>query len=100
MLLGGPVSQKFLKGWLHPDKPVPMITRIFYVAYSTDEGLEHLGRFSDYWCLFPLLVDLHELMFCLQQQGGQCRDALPWNTVRVPYWRDGGERDGLLFGDM
>ncbi|KJA22713.1 hypothetical protein HYPSUDRAFT_40822 [Hypholoma sublateritium FD-334 SS-4] len=42
------IAQKFLNGWLHPDKPTPTIKRIFYVAYSTEEGLEHLGRFSDY----------------------------------------------------
>ncbi|KAF8193784.1 hypothetical protein BJ912DRAFT_231340 [Pholiota molesta] len=42
------VSQKFLDGWSHPHKAVPTVRRVFYVAYSTAAGLEHLGKFSDY----------------------------------------------------
>ena len=41
------VATKFRDGWKHPSKRLPVIKRIFYVAYS-GPGLIHLAKFSDY----------------------------------------------------
>ncbi|KAF9474500.1 ADP-ribosylation [Pholiota conissans] len=42
------ISEKFLNGWKHAYKVVPTIKRIFYIAYGTAEGLQHLANFSEY----------------------------------------------------
>ncbi|KAF8955896.1 hypothetical protein BDZ97DRAFT_235246 [Flammula alnicola] len=42
------IAQKFWDGWNHPHKSKPTVKNIFYVAYSSSEALEHLGKFSDY----------------------------------------------------
>jgi len=41
------IARKFNEGWQHPNRTLPTIKRIFYVAYSST-GLVHLGKFSDY----------------------------------------------------
>ncbi|KJA16899.1 hypothetical protein HYPSUDRAFT_219214 [Hypholoma sublateritium FD-334 SS-4] len=43
------ISERFLNGWLHPDKPTPTIKQIFLVAHSTREGHTYARNFNDYY---------------------------------------------------
>ncbi|KJA19045.1 hypothetical protein HYPSUDRAFT_204955 [Hypholoma sublateritium FD-334 SS-4] len=43
------ISEKFLKGWLHPDKPTPTIREVFLLGYFTQEGHTYVRNFDNYY---------------------------------------------------